>query len=543
MRIARLALVVLLAVPAFAGEPLTVVEATGYARTSLYQEVLDFLYQVERSSSLVAIVPLTTSTEGRMVPLVVLSKERVRTPAEMRDTGKPAVLIMANIHAGEIEGKEACQMLIRDVASGRLASLLEHQVILVIPIFNADGNDKLGKNRRDKGPDVAGVRYNGQLLDLNRDYTKLESPEMRALVGVFNTWDPVLFVDMHTTNGSYHCEPVTYTTCANANGPKALADYMWKKLFPEAAARLKKDSGYDSVPYGEFVEGANPAKGWINEAIEARYGTNYVGLRNRLSILDENYSYADFKTRVLASYAYIKRVLEFTSANAAEIAALVKRVDRETAATYFQQQFVAEATLGRMWDVTVKGYEFTTEPVPPEEKAKYPWRGDVRVIPTDVPRDYTVPYLALSVPKTTVPLPLGYIVLPGQDEVVGNLLAHGIVVERLVEGCNLPAERFVIEKIELAKTIFQGHVQNTFTGRYEKADAQVPAGSLFVDMRQPLARLVAVLLEPSSTDSLAAWGFFNRAIVHQWSNEPAPYPVLRVGARPPVPTLVLTSAD
>jgi hypothetical protein len=148
--------------------------------------------------------------------------------------------------------------------------------------------------------------------------------------------------------------------------------------------------------------------------------------------------------------------------------------------------------------------------------------------------------LALAVPKRTVPLSLGYILPPGQDEVVGKLQAQGIVVEKLLEGCKLPAERFVIEKIELAKNIFQGHVQNAFTGRYEKADADIPAGSVFVDMRQPLARLVAVLLEPLSTDSLAAWGFFNRAIVRQWSNEPAPYPVLRVGARPPVPTLLLT---
>jgi len=542
VKFVRLIVVLLLTAPAWATEPLTVVEATDYTRTSLHQEVLDFLHQVERTSTFMVVATLTTSTEGRMVPLVVLSRERVRTPAELRATGKPAVLIMANIHAGEVEGKEACQMLIREVASGRLAALLDNQVILVIPIFNPDGNDKLGKNRHDRGPEVAGVRYNGQYLDLNRDYTKLESPEVSALVGLFNTWDPVLVVDMHTTNGSYHREPVSYTTCANANGPKALADYMWTKLFPGAAARLKKDSGYESVPYGEFVEGANPAKGWINEAIEARYGTNYVGLRNRLSILDENYSYADFKTRVLASFAYIRAVLEFTSANAGEIAALVRRVDRETAAAYFKEQFVAEATLERSWDVTVKGWEFTTEPVPPEERAKHPWGGDVKVNPTDVPHDYTVPYLALATPKMTLPLPLGYIVLPGQDDVVKNLQAQGIMVEKLVEGCRLPVERFITEKIELAKNIYQGRVQNTFTGHYEKAEVEVPAGSLFVDMRQPLARLIPVLLEPLSGDSLAVWGFFNRAIVRQWSNEPAPYPVLRVDSRPPVP-LLLTSAE
>ncbi|HVN31007.1 MAG TPA: M14 family metallopeptidase [Thermoanaerobaculaceae bacterium] len=538
MRIARFALVAVLVARALAAEPVTVVEATGYARTSLYAEVLDFLYQVEKTSSLVAIAPLATSTEGRMVPLVILSKEHIRTPNELRDTGKPAVLIMANIHAGEVEGKEACQMLTREVGSGRLAGLLEHQVILVIPIFNADGNDKLGKNRHDTGPELAGVRFNGQSLDLNRDYTKLESPEVTALVRLFNTWDPVLVVDMHTTNGSYHREPVSFTTCANANGPKALADYMWKKLFPEAAARLKKESGFDSVPYGEFVEGSEPSKGWINEAIEARYGTNYVGLRNRLSILDENYSYADFKTRVLASFAYIRAVLEFTDANAGEIAALVKRVDHETATAYFRQPFATETTLEKLRDVTVKGWEFTTEPVTPEEKARHPWEGDVKVIPTDVPRDYTVPYLALAVPKQTVPLPTGYLVLPGQEEVVANLQTHGIVLQKLVEGCRMPAERFVIEKIEPAKTVFQGHVQLSLTGHYEKIDFDVPAGSLFVDMRQPLARLIPVLLEPLSSDSLAVWGFLNRVIVRQWSAEPAPYPVLRVETRPPVPLLL-----
>jgi hypothetical protein len=345
-------------------------------------------------------------------------------------------------------------------------------------------------------------------------------------------------MDMHTTNGSYHREPVSYTTCADANGPQALADYMWNTLFPAVAAGLKKNYGYDSVPYGEFVDGANPSKGWINEAIEARYGTNLVGLRNRLAILDENYSYADFKTRVLASFAFVRTVLEFTSANAEEIAALVRRADRETATDYFRKPFVSQTTFERLRDVTVEGWEFTTEPVPAEEKAKHPWRGDVLVKPTDVPRDYTVPYLALAVPKRTITLPLGYVVLPGQDQVVEHLQAQGIIVEKLVEGCRLSAERFVIEKIELAKTIYQGHVQNTFTGYYEKGEVEVPAGSIFVDMRQPLARLIPVLLEPTSTDSLASWGFLDRVIVRQWSNEPAPYPVLRVAARPPVPALL-----
>jgi len=525
---------------ALAAEPVTVVEAASYSRTSLYREVVEFVDQVAATSDLVALGTLATTTEGRALPLVILSRERVRTPAELRAAGKPAVLVMANIHGGEVEGKEACQILIREIASGRPAALLDHQVVLVVPIFNADGNERLGHNRHDKGPELAGERANGQSLDLNRDYAKLESPEVRGLVRALIAWDPVLFVDMHTTNGSYHREPVTYTTCASPNAAKALTEYMWGRLFP-AAARRTRELGFDSVPYGEFVDGAHPEKGWIDDAVEARYGTNYVGLRNRLTILDENYSYADFKTRVQGSLAFVRAVLEFTDANAAEIAALVRRADAETASSYASAPFAAEATLERRGDITVKGYEFTVEPLTAAEQAKYPWMHGVRVKPSDVPRDYTVPWLALAVPKTTLALPAGYVILPGQDEAVANLLAHGVVVERLAQGCRVKAERWAIERVEPAKTLFQGHVLLSLPGHLEAIEADLPAGSAFVDMRQPLARLIPVLLEPASQDSLAAWGFFNRVILRQWSSEPAPYPVLRVSARPPVPLVTLAA--
>ncbi|HUK14025.1 MAG TPA: M14 family metallopeptidase [Thermoanaerobaculaceae bacterium] len=527
-----------LAAVAHAAAPVTVPEATGYARTSTYAEVMSFVEQVAAGSDLVAITTLATSSEGRAIPLVVLSREHVRTPEELRATGKPAMLVMANIHGGEVEGKEACQMLIRDVAGGQLAALLDRQVILVIPIFNVDGNEMLGHNRHDKGPELAGQRYNGQTLDLNRDYAKLETPEVRGLVRLFSTWDPALFVDMHTTNGSYHREPVEYATCAGANAPQAIVDFMWKRLFPAAAAALKAQAGYDSVPYGEFVDGAHPEKGWVNDAIEPRYGTNYVGLRNRLAILDENYSYADFRTRVLASYAYVRAVLEFTGANAAEIAALVRRADAETAARFAAEPFATDAVPEKLWDVTVKGWGFTTEPTTPEERSKYSWLGEFKVKPTDVPRDYTVPYLARPTATRTIALPAGYVILPGEDDAVANLRAHGLVVEKLLASCRLAAERWTIERVEPAKSVFQGHVRLSLPGHFETAETDVPAGSTYVDMRQPLARLIPTLLEPAAPDSLAAWGFFDRVIVRQWSSEPAAYPVLRLHSRPPVATMV-----
>lgn len=521
-----------------ADDILTVAEDSDYARTSLYADVMNFLYQVQRKTDLVKILPLTLSSEGRMIPLVVVSRERVSRPGDLALYGKPAVLVMANIHAGEVEGKEASLMLIRDIAFGKFPGLLDSQVLLFIPIFNADGNDKLGNNRRDLGPELAGVRYNGQNLDLNRDYMKLESPEVQALVALFNAWDPVLTVDMHTTNGSYHREPITYATLLHPNGDPALSDYMWRKLFPAVAGTLKTVHGFDSVPYGNFVDREFPERGWENDALEARYGSNYVGLRNRFSVLDENYSYADFKTRVLASRAFVASILAYTAKNIGVMAEMARRCDRDTAARFNQGEFALEFKLERLSDVTVKSYEFVKEVIQPEDRAKHPsWVGEFIMKKTDTWKDYTIPYLSLARPSRTLALPAGYVLAPFHPEVLANLKRHGIRFERILEDFRDEAESFQIAAVKMGENIYQGHVPNTIQGSYEKSEVYIPAGSYYIGLDQPLARLVPALLEPESVDSLAVWGFFNRVIVQQWGNRPGPYPVLRLARRPAVPML------
>jgi len=357
-------------------------------------------------------------------------------------------------------------------------------------------------------------------------------------VRLFNHWDPVLIVDMHTTNGSYHRAPVTYATGANPNGAKEIAEFMWRRMFPAVGEQLRRE-GWENVPYGNFVDAEYPHQGWINDSIEARYGTNYVGLRNRFAILDENYSHADFRTRVLSSYAFVRAILEFSNVHAAEMASLVRRVDAATRAGFHRQEFAVQWQLERLMDVTIKGFEHVKVPTTPEERARYPWLREYRMRPTATQRDYTIPYLALAVPTRTVPLPAGYVLLPGFAEALDTLRAHGLGVERLLRPVTVRGERFALENVEVASRLFQGHAMLTLTGRWETADLSLPAGAYYVDMQQPLARLVPVLLEPASADSLAAWGFFSRALVRQWSLEPGVYPVLRVPQRPPAPLLVV----
>ncbi len=516
------------AIPAQNWQRSTVAEESNFEITSLYNDVMDFIYDAEKKSPAIHVLHLAESSEGRMIPLVVVSKEGVKTPRQMSLFGKQSVLIIANIHAGEIEGKEASLMLLRDVVNNKLDYILERHLLLLVPIFNADGNEKLGKNRGDNGPELAGVRANGQNLDLNRDYLKLESPEVRGLVQLFNEWDPVLFVDMHTTNGSYHREPVTYTTLINPNSHQKLHDYMWNNLFPAVQATLKKDYGYDSIPYGNFKDRANPGLGWQNHAFAALYGNNYAGLRNRFTILDENYSHADFKTRVLSSYGFIRSILDYTGTHIEEMYNMVKKADIETMEQFRNKQFVFDFEVEKLFDFVIKSYTFKKERIKEEDRHKYPpWVKEFIVKKTDKFRDYKVDYYSKPVPKTTISLPDAYIILPAFKNAADNLKRHGIAVDIIQKEYTDEVEQFAMTDVSLSKRLFQGHAMVSVTGEYKTIKTTIPKGSFLISMQQPLARLIPELLEPMAPYGLLKWGFFNRVLVRQWSGKPDLYPVYR----------------
>jgi len=518
--------------------PLTVAETSNYTKTSLYGDVMEYIFRMQKQSRHIEILTLGTTTEGKSIPLVVVSKEGISSPAEAGIVNKPVIFINANIHAGEIEGKEAMLILLREIAAGKLKDLLENQVILIVPIFNADGNDKLGNNRRDNGPELAGTRYNGQKLDLNRDFLKLESPENRALVKAFIEWDPLLFVDMHTTNGSYHQEPVTYTAHVNPNSAPPLQDYLWDKLFPNMQETLRKEFGYESVPYGNFVNRAEPEKGWINGAFEARYSNNYAGLRDMFAILNENYSHADFKTRVLSSLGFIKAILKYTAVHGKEMKSIQNNVKLTTRNRYQEKKFALDYKTGKLFDLTLKSYEFEKEKIKPEDRDKYPpWYGEYLVKKTDRLKDYRLTYLNKGIPTKEIDLPQAYVILPNHPEVIANLVNHGIMVKRFREDAGLTLEKFELTGVKPASRIYQGRIFITLEGEYKEFKTTIPKGSYYISMKQPLARLIPVLLEPESKDSLASWGFFNRELVTQWTGRPGDYPVFRLQNTSKIPAL------
>jgi len=427
---------------------LTVAESSEFTATSRYDDVMTFIKKLQSKSSLIRVETLCISPEGREVPLLIIGNPPPASPLALNFDSRIVVYIQGNIHAGEVEGKEASLMLARDILLDKDLPFLDNLVVLIAPIFNADGNEKISPdNRRSQvGPEKGvGVRYNGQNLDLNRDGLKTESPELQGLLqNVLNRWDPALLVDLHTTNGSYHEHPVTYSWPLNQNGDLSIINYMKDKMMPWISQDLQDNYDTLAIPYGNFMDRSDQEKGWRTYSHLPRYITNYVGLRNRLAILDENYSYADFKTRVLGCYNLLRSILDYSAANKDEITHLIMQADKNTVRRGLDP--TSNATFGTSFEtkalekpVSIRGWEM--EVIPREG-------GRPTVKRTDIKKTYTVPYFFFFFPTESIQLPFGYLI-PLNDPVIEEKLhLHGITVEKLTESRVLEVETFQIKEIK-----------------------------------------------------------------------------------------------
>jgi Zinc carboxypeptidase len=510
-------------------KPLTVAEKSQYMATSRHADIMDFIHRLQALSPYLRVETLAVSTEGRDIPLLVIGNPLPTPGASSGIRGRGVIYIQANIHAGEVEGKEASLMLARDILLNPELPYLDSLILLIAPIFNADGNERISPESRPHqgGPEQGvGVRYNGQNLDLNRDSIKLESPELRGLLkNVLLRWDPLLLVDCHTTNGAYHQEVVTYSWGLNPNGDGAIIAYQRDKMMPEIEAILEKKYGTPAIGYGGFRDYRAPEKGWETFEPQPRYVTNYVGLRNRLSILDENYVYADFKSRVMGNYNFLRAILDYSAAHLEEIEKLVADADRQAvlrgARPSDRTAFFVEYDLKPLKNpLTVHAYE--TEVISRGEGQ----RPEIRA--TDKVKVHTIPYYSDWTGKRSVRFPFAYLLGVPDSEVLANLRRHGLLVERLVEAATLEVEAFRIKELKAEERAYQGHHPNRVKGEYAMETRTFPEGTFIVPTAQPLGGLAAYLLEPESDDGLLVWNFFDRAIVPQWSRNLQTYPVYRL---------------
>ncbi|MGB4705256.1 MAG: M14 family metallopeptidase [Candidatus Saccharicenans sp.] len=507
---------------------LTVAEKSNYTSTSRYHEVMTFISELQKISHNLVVQDIGRTAEGRRIPMLIISDPPVHTPQAARNLKKTVVYIQANIHAGEVEGKEASLMLAREVLLTPSHPYLNNLVLLVVPNLNADGNERISpENRRQQpGPEQGvGTRQNALNLDLNRDAIKLESTEMKAVVqNVLNLWDPAIIVDCHTTDGAYHQETVTYSWPLNPNSDPELLSYQRDSLLPAIVRILKEKYRTLAVPYGMFRDWRNPSGGWITFEPQPRYFTNYTGLRNRISILDENYVHADYRVRVESCFHFLKAILDYASSRPGEIQKMIEEADRRTIQAGLNpsgRTFAVEYDLQPLpQPITINAYEL--------EVIERPGGGFPQLKPTDRLKPVTVPYFASYVPKRTVAYPFAYLITVPDPEVREKLLTHGLLVENLTEEVSLEVEVFIPKELKAAERPFQGHRLNQIKGEYRKEIRKFAAGSLLVRTSQPLGYLAAYLLEPESDDGLVVWNYFDRYIAGQWQRGLSELPVYRL---------------
>lgn len=511
--------------PVRAGWPLTRAERTRFKETSLYADVVEFLDDLQAKGARFGVQFIGTSAGGKRIPLVIVSDPPVGNAPEARRFGKPVVYIQANIHAGEVEGKESIQMLLRDLLIEEKGKLLEKLVLLITPIYNIDGNEKLGANERNRGhqdgPPMVGERANGQGLDLNRDCIKAESPEMRAVLEhVYVPWDPDVVMDLHTTNGTRHGYPLTYSPALNPNTDPGVL--RWNRdLLSKLRSRLRREQGLETFDYGN-AETAGGATSWRTFGHEARYVTNYGGIRNRVSVLSEAASFYPFEDRVLSTYAFVRAVLNEVAANSKTVLRLSKAADDRMRA-------MAE----RVTDPIELGVRFEfdqrrAEPVVVEDLAAGE-SPNVRAVPKKL-KSRQMPVFDRFKNARTAPFPAAY-VLPNQyGGCVQLMRRHGIVVEKLRTAWTPRAgstRAFTVSELKASHTQFQNHRLVTLEGKFGNGPDRFPVGSYVVRTSQPLGALVFHLCEPESTDGLAAWNFLDEGL-----GVGKQFPIVKVFAQP-----------
>jgi murein tripeptide amidase MpaA len=492
--------------PERARHPETRAERTHYTETSSYAEVMAFLDTLEKQGAPLVRGTLGTSPEGRTIPYVIASRPKVGTVAEARALGRPIVYVQGNIHGGEVEGKEALLALLRELSFGPRPNALDSIVLIAVPIYNTDGNEALGpqaQNRSEQnGPELVGRRANGQNFDLNRDYMKAEAPETRGSLALINEWDPDVFVDLHTTNGSYHGYAVTYAPPLAPVGEAAV--YTRERLLPELRRRMRERHALETFDYGNFSQryGADltpdtTKEGWFSYEHLPRYGVNYIGVRDRVAILSEAFSHDPFEKRVRSTYAFVQEILSLSAERGDALRAL-----RSAPGPKEGDRVALRSELTRtpfLADVIAEDLALDPDSVPDEPGVPRGIRRTGRFRTVHIPvHDRFTPTLERSIPA-------GWALAAGDTAAVARLKMHGVRVETLRAPVTRRVEAFTIDAVIRASRAFQGHHEVRLAGRWQSASRTLPAGSFWIPAEQPLGLLAAYLLEPESDDGFAAW--------------------------------------
>ncbi len=481
---------------------MTLAERTNFRETSHYQDVMEFIRGLQAVGAPVALKIIGQSAEGRDIPLMIVSRLRVTEPREAKRLGLPVIYVQANIHAGEVEGKEAILHLVRKYCQEK-TGVLDRVILLVNPIYNADGNEKFGPQSRNRpgqgGPEMVGLRANGQGLDLNRDYIKAETPEhTSALASIYTTWDPDVFMDLHTTDGTRHGYALTYAPPLNSNTAEPVQSYARDVLMPTIRKNLRTQFSLETFDYGN-AENRGGKVSWYEVGPEPRYSTNYSGLRNRIGVLSEALTYLSFRDRIVATERFVNAIVRWTANHADEVLAQTRAADQMVISWGLNPAIAPE--LGVRFEAKSRGIEGVLLEKKGEKAQGVP--KNLETVPMEIYDRFK--------PTKSEKFPAGYLIPSTETHAINLLVKHGIRCEKFMTAWYGMGEEFTISKFSQDSQPFQGHKLMTLDGDYTRADLMANTGDVLVRTAQPLGILAFSMLEPESTDGLLAWGFLGES--------------------------------
>ncbi len=472
---------------------ITPAEARGFDQTPSYDETRAWLERLVAASPLLRFEVFGRTAQGRELYAIRAAKPGAKP--------KPVMLAQAGIHSGEIDGKDAGLMLLRDIALRGKDRLLDQADFVFVPIFNADGHERVSPYNRpnQRGPANQGWRTTAQNLNLNRDYLKADTPEMKAMLGLLQKYRPSLYLDLHVTDGVDYQYDITFMfpgwAGRYAHSP-AIGRWLDRSYRPAVTAALAR-AGHIPGAYIDALDGRNPDKGVRFGADQPRYSTGYADLARIPAVLVETHSLKPYRQRVLGTYVLLEESLRLVGAQGQQVGAAIA-ADR---ASRPRTEVVGWKPLPKATSVIpdFKGIAHTAYRSAASGGQEIRWLG--RPVTQPMP-------VWTEVPDKIVTLPAAWWVPVTKPEVIALLRLHGIRFDTLAMPRSVALDMVRLTGPEI-RPADEGHIPLKAAGFGHAQRAETfPAGSVRVPSDQPLGLLAAAMLEPEGTDSLLAWNFF-----------------------------------
>ncbi len=486
----------------------TLFERSKGQQTPSYQDTIDYFKRLDKASDIARLETFAVSPQGREIAVLLIDAERRFTPASARQSGKPVVFIQGAIHPGESAGKDAAMLLARELLiENKHPKELQNLLIAIIPIFNVDGHEQFSRYNRINqiGPEEMGVRVTSTRHNLNRDFMKADTPEMRQWLALYHAWKPDMLIDCHTTDGEDFQYVAAYHIDTHPEFGGAISQWACDHFVPDLLKRCE-DDGIHLLPYAGYLDPLQPDKGMQGGVWTPRLSNVYCTLGNRAGFLIEAHSLKDYATRVQGTLAILRSCLNLVAEQRDDLLLAVQAGDiqargigqRYDPAALFPLTFTTRSDQGDT--LLYRGYRI--------EKRVGKISGRTYLHYSDEKWDRPMVYFNNVLPKEQIVPPVAYLIPPQWQEAIAVLQAHHIRMFRLNRSLTDSLQTYRFADVTFASWPYEGRQRVDFRTIPVQEPMTFPAGSVYIPLGCAQSRLILHLLEPQAPDALLRWGFF-----------------------------------